>query len=385
MARDVNGNLFHVPFRGGAWQTPETVTGGFLAGSPAVAALAPFRLDVFYRGTNGNLKHRAGMWSPQTWSWAYGWQPEEDLGGNPISGDPSVTSSQPGRLDVVVVDAATTQLVRRTWYDPAVEALPPDCTRRAIVTTQHNDTMRTGANLDETTLTTANVHSSLAQVPYGTADLTRPLYTTLGAVYALPLYMQGSRVQSSGGAAVTYDVLYVVDERNNVYAFDANATGTPTPLWQTNLGTPVSTSGNVRPSMGITSTPVIDPDSESMYVVAAIQGASSPGFEIFRIALYTGAVMGSAPITTATNGVTPVWYLQRARGSRWDRRAFMPASRATEAVTAEASAAISSRSTGIRSQLPGCSSRRRGLRPAAGSGRGARRPLASTAGATSSS
>ncbi len=82
------------------------------------------------------------------------------------------------------------------------------------VVTYHNDIARTGQNLNETSLTTANVNSAI----FGKL---RSLSVD-GKVDAQPLYL-GNLPNIGGG---THNVLYVATEHDSVYAFDAD-NGTP--------------------------------------------------------------------------------------------------------------------------------------------------------------
>lgn len=96
-----------------------------------------------------------------------------------------------------------------------------------------------------------------------------------GAVYASPLYV-GGRV-------------LVATENNTVYAFDSGGGGT---LWQTHLGDPVPASslpcGNIQPTVGITSTPIVDTDSGLLYTVAMLQPAH---YELFALDVGSGSVV----------------------------------------------------------------------------------------------
>jgi outer membrane protein assembly factor BamB len=119
------------------------------------------------------------------------------------------------------------------------------------VLTQHNDNSRTGANLNETSLNTSNVNVStfgkLFSMPVD------------GFVFAQPLYMPG---------VGTHNVLFVATAHDSVYAFDAD---TGAQLWKKSLGTPVPSSVINTPAIqvevGIISTPVIDPSTNTLYVV----------------------------------------------------------------------------------------------------------------------
>jgi hypothetical protein len=131
------------------------------------------------------------------------------------------------------------------------------------VTTWHNDSLRSGLNPQETILTTANVNvtdfGKLFSVPVD------------GQVYAQPLVLSG--VSIGGG---THNVVYVATEHDSVYAIDAQSGAT---YAQVSLipagGTTVNSSsdlvpscGDIQPEIGITGTPVIDPASNTLYVVA---------------------------------------------------------------------------------------------------------------------
>src|SRR5271166_3321403 len=130
------------------------------------------------------------------------------------------------------------------------------------VTTQHYDTNRTGANLNETILTTSNVSGQFGKL------FTRPVD---GHIYAQPLYVPNVAIPNQG----THNVIYVATQHNSVYAFDADFPGQATPLWQVNLGTSrpagfptkYGIESGIQVEIGITSTPVIDPTSKTLYVV----------------------------------------------------------------------------------------------------------------------
>jgi hypothetical protein len=129
------------------------------------------------------------------------------------------------------------------------------------VTTYHGDASRTGLYAQETTLTPANVNS----LQFG------KLFSVAvdGDVYAQPLLMSG--ISTPQG---TLDALYVATEHGSVYAIDADfgivysrvslipAGGTPVSS-ATDIGC-----GDLVPELSITGTPVIDPSTNTLYVVA---------------------------------------------------------------------------------------------------------------------
>jgi len=136
---------------------------------------------------------------------------------------------------------------------------------QVAVTTYHNDNYRSGVNARETTLTPSNVN----EVQFGK----RLVLPVTGQVYAQPLYVPGVNINGT-----LHNVVYVVTEHDQAYAFDAN---TGQQLWQTSfIGVfgdkqilPLSISdinncGDLLPEVGITSTPVIDLASNQIYLVA---------------------------------------------------------------------------------------------------------------------
>ena len=141
------------------------------------------------------------------------------------------------------------------------------------VLTYHNDNSRTGANLNETTLTPKNVNAS----SFG--RLFR--YTVDGQVYAQPLVV--SHLRMADGKV--HNVLFVATENDSVYALDANdPTAGPRHngvLWQTSFidpangitAVPSQDVGNtgVGPTDGITGTPVIDRSTNTLYVVSVVK------------------------------------------------------------------------------------------------------------------
>jgi len=152
------------------------------------------------------------------------------------------------------------------------------------VLTFHNDVMRTGQNLNETTLTTSNVTS-------GQFGLIGTI-TVDGLVEAEPLYVGGMTI--NGG---THNVLFVATENDSVYAFDAD---TFAQLWHTSVlesnETVPSTSdvfgcSQIAPTLGITSTPVIDPNAGpngTIFVVAMSKAGATFHQRLHALDLTTG-------------------------------------------------------------------------------------------------
>jgi len=165
------------------------------------------------------------------------------------------------------------------------------------VTTYHNDIARTGQNTQETILTPANVNSSqfgkFFSVPVD------------GAVYAQPLYL--SAVSIAGG---THNVLYVVTEHDSVYAIDADF---GTVYRQVTLipagGNTVSSASNLNcgdlvPEVGITGTPVIDPTTGTLYVVAksVVSGSIVQYLHALDVATLVEKLNGPVAIQATVSG-----------------------------------------------------------------------------------
>lgn len=180
------------------------------------------------------------------------------------------------------------------------------------VLTQHNDAARTGANLSETTLNTANVNAA----QFGKL-FARPVD---GDIYAQPLYVPNLAIPGQG----LHNVVFVATQHNSVYAFDADDPAASAPLWHVNLGPSVPTGdfgdGNYRDiakEVGVTSTPAIDLATGTIYVVAANRDGSKWPYtyrhRLHALNLLTGAeklggpaiVQGAVPGSGAAsqNGV----------------------------------------------------------------------------------
>ncbi|HXM19971.1 MAG TPA: choice-of-anchor D domain-containing protein [Terriglobales bacterium] len=137
------------------------------------------------------------------------------------------------------------------------------------VLTEHNDNLRTGQNLNETVLTPLNVNSSRFGKLFS--------YSVDGQIYAQPLYVPNVKIPGQG----THNVVYVATQNDTVYAFDADGLSS-VPLWQDSFISPAQTvapvscqsngkeimSCAVFPIYGITGTPVIDPGTNTMFLVA---------------------------------------------------------------------------------------------------------------------
>jgi len=182
-------------------------------------------------------------------------------------------------------------------------------TGTTCVLTQHNDVSRTGQNLQETILNTANVNVT----DFGEV-LSIPV---TGNIFAQPLYV--SNLSIAGG----HNVLYVATAENYVYAFDADTGATLWSLGQNALGTPVPSQDicvtdrtecpytDVIPDLGILATPVIDPATQTMYVVANTKASGSYHFFLHALDITSGAEKFGGPTEIITPGITQLTEMSR--------------------------------------------------------------------------
>jgi hypothetical protein len=190
------------------------------------------------------------------------------------------------------------------------------------VLTYHNDNQRTGQNVNETALTPSNVNSTqfgkLFSLPVD------------GQLFAQPLYVPSLTIGSQ-----VHNVLFLATQHDSVYAWDADTAST-TPLWQTSFINPTAgvttvpcgeaASGDcstIYPEFGITSTPVIDSSTGTLYVVAITKEVSgtttSYVYRLHALNITTGAekfggpvvLQASASSSSGTVTFVPKQHMQR--------------------------------------------------------------------------
>jgi hypothetical protein len=177
---------------------------------------------------------------------------------------------------------------------------------------------RTNANLQETQLTPTNVSPGR----FGKIGT----FPVDGEVYAQPLHVSRLSIPGQG----THNVLFVFTQHNSVYAYDADAVGTPILLWNVNLGPSVPTwmfhdYSDIRQEVGILSTGAIDLRSGVLYVVSMNLQDASPVFRLHALDLTNGQETLNGPViidgTVAGVGAgssddgflafAPKWHIQR--------------------------------------------------------------------------
>jgi hypothetical protein len=169
---------------------------------------------------------------------------------------------------------------------PSASPTPPVASS-VNVPTWHMDNGRSGLNSQETQLTPTNVNAA------GFGKLFS--YSVDGYAYAQPLYISNLRINGA-----SHNVVFVATEMASVYAFDADNFGDGSPLWKTSLlkpGEVPQPGGNPKPAQGLTSTPVIDVGSGTMYLVSAQEGGSAFSFRLHAIDITTGQERAGSPVT----------------------------------------------------------------------------------------
>ncbi|HEX4280980.1 MAG TPA: PQQ-binding-like beta-propeller repeat protein [Solirubrobacteraceae bacterium] len=159
---------------------------------------------------------------------------------------------------------------------------------RADWTTYRGDSARSGVDA-----------SSIGSVPFGAAWTSRSLG---GAIWGEPL---------------VHDGLVVVATESDQVAALSESTGQL--VWQTSAGTPVPSSGSgphppcgdISPTVGITSTPVIDPATDQVFVVADNLIGSSIQHRLYAFNLSNGSAVSGFPMDVEPPGDVPADQLQR--------------------------------------------------------------------------
>jgi fibronectin type 3 domain-containing protein len=264
----------------GPYSLPVTAFTGLLV-SPRQVALTPGQTQTFAATTPG------GGAPPINWS------VDGVAGGNSTTG--TITAggvyTAPSGTGQHTVTAATTD---GTQNGTAAAFT----TNYAGIFTFHNDNMRTGQNNAETVLTTSNVNAS----SFGKL-FTRP---TDGLTYASPLYVENVSVPGQGSK----NVVFIATEHDSVYAYDADGNSS-TPLWKDSFinpangvtTIPAADTGeccDIPNEIGITSTPVIDKATNTLYLVAKTKevsgGSTSYVARLHALDLATGAEKFGGPV-----------------------------------------------------------------------------------------
>jgi len=247
------------------------------------------------------------------------WQVDSSTGGNSTTGTISTTGlftpgTQPGVHTITAVSVTNASVTA---------SVPFAVTDIAGVFMHHNDVARTGQNLKEYALTTANVNSStFTQLFSCPVD---------GYVYAEPLYVANLLV-----GATKRNVVFIATEHDSVFAFDADSpscvqlwmksflgTGVTTMPWTDTANVNVSGAGatnDVFPEIGITSTPVIAPTTNTIYVEAKTKETVGSGcntnnpcyvHRLHALDITTGAEKLGGPVVISAPNFVPLRHFNR--------------------------------------------------------------------------
>ena len=180
------------------------------------------------------------------------------------------------------------------------------------VVTYHNDNARTGQYLLETLLTPANVKAGSFgkrwQLPRGWKCLRAAVVSTASK------YRRQRLARCSVCGDVTHDSVYAFD------ADDESAAGAA-PLWQVNFldaaaGVTTVSAADVScpviPELGISGTPVIDPNAGTIYAIAETKEAGTNYvFRLHALDITTGAERSGSPVVIQPSGFVSQLHKQR--------------------------------------------------------------------------
>jgi hypothetical protein len=267
-----------------------TITGSTSGGSASVsisplrAALTTGQSQAFTATVTGNAVT------------CVNWEVDSIPGGNSSVGTVSPTGvySPPSA-------AGTHTVVARSVADTtATASASVFITDLAGVFTYHNDLSRDGVNTQEYALNTSTVKAATFGKRFACA--------IDASAFAQPLWV--ANVAIGGG---THNVLVAATVHNTVYVFDADASPCQT-YWSKSLlasgetwasSTDVNCS-DVGPDIGIVGTPVIDPNTKTIYVVSKSKNGATFHQRLHALSLIDGSEKFNGPqeIAFTSGGAT---------------------------------------------------------------------------------
>lgn len=281
--------LFTAPFTQGSCTVTGTASDGSGSASTNVQITSPLTITPAAATTTAGMTQQFTASQPSAWSTTCGTIDTTGLFTAPSSaGSCTITATATGGAGYTA-----------TAVDTVVSATPTALN----YTTYKNDNARDGLQSQETILTPSNVNStSFGQVFASFVD---------GKVWTQPLYMSAVNVNG-----VNHNLVFVGTSMDTMYAFDGD---TGTQVWKTSLlGTGETYAvGNtlhstVLPYVGITGTPVIDPATNTLYVVA--ESVTSAGVYFHRLHaldVASGAEKFGGPVMIDTTDWNAQQHLQR--------------------------------------------------------------------------
>src|SRR5882724_947191 len=275
---------------GSATSAQATLTVSAAPAAPAITA-QPANKTVI-AGQTATFSVTATSTAPLTYQWQ---KNAADISGATSASytTPMTTTTDSGTLFRVMVSNSAGSVTSNT---ATLTVNPSTTTFSVAVNTYHYDNGRSGQNLNESTLTPANVSIT----KFGKLGS----FTVDGKVDGQPLYLSNVAIPTSGNK----NILYVVTEHGSVYAFDADTISGNTSafLWKTSTLLSGETSSDSRgcsqvsPEIGITATPVIDRTRGphgAIYVVAMSKNGSNYFQRLHALDLATGAELFGGPMT----------------------------------------------------------------------------------------
>ena len=197
-----------------------------------------------------------------------------------------------------------------TWAQPSASfttlTADPFVTPVSVLT-YHYDNTRQAQNTNETFLTPGNVNTNTFGKLF--------TYSLDSYVFAEPLIMTNLAIPGQG----THNVVFVATEHDSIYALDADGNlGTNNGvLWKVNVGLSATSSGapfggrynggtgysDIVPEVGVTGTPVIDPQTGTLYVDAftrdVVGNVTNYNHRIHALDVTTGAERAYSPVIVA--------------------------------------------------------------------------------------
>ena len=312
----VSGSAYYYTFAasnsiGLAWATPSASFTTYAPPVlPVVTNLPTANVQATSAQLSGQILSTGGGGETPTVILYYG---TADGGSNPAAWANNIyVGSQTGQFTATLLGlaknttyyftAAAANSAGTGWATPSKSFTTLALQKLVPALTYHYDNTRQGANTNETILTPANVNVNTFGKLFS--------YTVDGHVYSQPLLMTNVSIPGQG----VHNVVYVATQHDSVYAFDADSNGGTNGglLWHTNLGissaTPNNDYGNrygpyhdINPEVGVTSTPVIDPVSGTLYLDVFTHEGTSYYHRIHALDIASGNERPGSPVVVSAS------------------------------------------------------------------------------------
>ncbi len=187
-----------------------------------------------------------------------------------------------------------------------VSSATPLLAQAPNVLTWRYDNTHQGQNTQESILTPTNVNTNTFGKLFS--------HSVDGNVYAQPLYVTNLTINGA-----VHNVIFVADEHDSVYAFDADTNGgtNSSPLWQQSMistthgaatgATTVPSSdvqsgtGDIHPEIGISGTPVIDSTSQTIFLVAKSKENGNYVQRLHALNILNGSERTGSPVVLSAS------------------------------------------------------------------------------------